>query len=571
MEMRIGERRILSVVQEKEQARRTYERARASGKKTALVEQQRPNLFSTAAANINSDESIEVVLEYIEEIEYRDELFELSLPLTFIPRASPSPTVGQGSGNSGAPEESDGSAIGIDAAPFVGAAHPRAPRASIAVRLTPGLPLDQIVSPTHRIVVEEQGDRYLVRPEAGPVVADRDFRLSWSPALDESPAATAFVEEREGQRYLLLMMVPPIPGSEAGLGLPTETLFIVDVSSSMAGPSIHQARQALLAALKRLRPEDRFNILRFNQDTVAFRSEFQQAVPENLEQARSWVENLKAEGGTQIYPALMRGLSMAGGSRSSHAQRIIFLTDGAVGNEQQVLQAVRERLGTVRLHTLGIGQAPNTFLMRKMASFGRGLCEFISGTERVENRIADFLSRLDRPVLTDLELTWEGVELDDLHPRTVPDLHAGEALLLSARLATEADRGRVSLGGYARTGWIETSVEVAEVGRREAGIATRWARAKVETLMDSLHEGATPFDVRAEVVEIALAHNLVTRYTSLVAVDETASAEGPSRPMRLAAALPVGGTSDPLRRLLGGALALIGLGLLALLRAGRSL
>jgi len=116
-----------------------------------------------------------------------------------------------------------------------------------------------------------------------------------------------------------------------------------------------------------------------------------------------------------IYPALMRGLAMMGDSRSSaHQQRIIFITDGAVGNEQEVLRAVAERVGEVRLHTLGIGQAPNAYLMRKMAWFGHGLCEFISATDPARNRIEEFFGRLDRPVLTDLELHWDAVGVDDL-------------------------------------------------------------------------------------------------------------------------------------------------------------
>ena len=553
MEMRIGERRIRSVVREREDARREFESARAEGRKAALVEQLRPNLFTSSAANLNPGDSIEIVLEYVEESTYRDGSFELAVPLTFTPRAAAADPAGRADARA---QSTTASARGGG---FVSSADPAAPRASVVVRLDTGLPLREVVSSSHRIVTEASDGGFVVRPVGGRVVADRDFRLRWIPQLGSAPRTVALVEERDGERFLLLLMVPPEAQSEAGLGLPTETLFVVDVSSSMAGPSIGQARRALLAALERLRPEDRFNLMAFNHETAAFRPQFLHADEQNLIEARRWVRALQPEGGTRIDTALMHGLELAGSSRSAHAQRIVFLTDGAVGNEAQVLGAVRERLGEVRLHTLGIGQAPNSWLMRKMAEHGRGLCEFISATEAVDNRIDAFLARLDRPVATDLQLSWEGLEPRDVHPRTLPDLHAGEALVVSARLGSRGDAGAVRLEAYTRAGWIDVKASLTDARRRDPGIASRWARAEVESLIDTLHEGATPFDVRASVVEVALAHGLVTRYTSRVAVDDTPSSLGPAHPARMAAALPRGGGDGPWRVRLGSLLALLGL------------
>jgi Ca-activated chloride channel family protein len=355
--------------------------------------------------------------------------------------------------------------------------------------------------------------------------------------------------------------MPPQFESDLALGLPTETLFIVDVSGSMDGPSIMQARLALRAALGRLRPEDRFNIIKFNDGSSAFRDEFQQATAENLLDARGWVSALEADGGTMIHPALAWGLRMIGESSSSHARRIVFLTDGAVGNERELLDLIVDRLGETRLHTIGIGHAPNSYLMRKMASFGRGLCEFISTAGEAENRIAAFFERLDRPVMTDLELSWEGLEVDEAYPIRQRDLYSGEPLILSAKMAA-ATEGRLKLGGWTRGGWRSSAVAVDAASPAGSGIATRWARAKIGSLMDSLHEGADPAMVRKEVVDLALVFKLVTAYTSLVAVDQSATALGEAKSVRIANALPAGGSDNPLRRLL--AVALLGVGLLLL-------
>jgi Ca-activated chloride channel family protein len=568
MEMRIGDRSIVSVVQEKEEARRTYEKARATGRRTALVDQRRPNLFTTSVANLNPGETVSIVLEYIEQARYDDGSFSLRFPLTFTPRFMPGLAAQANPGEPHAGEEPPGRPAPELAAPFVPPGDAAAPRASVAVRLRPGFALEQAVSRSHDLLFRNDGESLEITTRPAQIVADRDFLLSWRPALGEEPRGAAFIEELPEGRFALLMLIPPIPGSEAGLGLPTETLFVIDVSGSMQGPSIVQARRALLASLDRLRPEDRFNILKFNDDSVSFRETFQQAEAEPLDAARRWVRDLEAGGGTMIHPALMRGLSMMGDSRSSHAQRIVFLTDGAVGNEQQVLAAVVERLGETRLHTIGIGQAPNAYLMRRMARLGRGLCEFISDGNEAEGRVEAFFERLDRPVMTDLVLRREEIELEELYPRRLPDLYAGEPLLLSAKLQDGPMSGSLELGGQTRSGWITTSMPVDAEAPRGRGIALRWARAKVHSLMDSLHEGADPADVRAEVVDLGLSFHMVTAYTSLVAVDDRASALGRPRPLRMASVLPRGGSDGPLRLLAGWALVLIGLGFLLLLRWG---
>jgi Ca-activated chloride channel family protein len=362
------------------------------------------------------------------------------------------------------------------------------------------------------------------------------------------------------------MVLPPAPESALGQGLPTETLFVVDVSGSMNGPSIVQARAALLGALDRLRPEDRFNILVFNDGHRLFRPEFHHAEIESIDAARSWVSNLEAGGGTMIYPALMRRLELMGDSRSSHAQRIVFLTDGAVANEQQVLQALYEHLGDVRLHTIGIGNAPNAYLMRKMARFGHGLCAFISSPSRADNQIARFLERLDRPVMDGVEMNLREAGLHEVFPETVPDLYAGEPLLLSARLDPGGSSGALKFGGFTRDGWRESDVDLDAATVEDSGVALRWARARIGGLMDSLAEGADAGGVRTDVIGLALDFHLVTRYTSLVAVEERPTALGPGRTVRTAAALPQGGTDNPLKLLIGSLLSVAGLLALAALR-----
>ena len=545
MEMRIGQRRIVSVIKEREEAKQAYEKAKQEGRKAALLDQERPNLFTTSAANINPGETIEVRLEYLQEIAYDRGTFSLSFPLTFTPRCK------------------TGGAIDRDrvSPPFAPADAPDVPRADLVARIDAGVPLRDVESDSHSITTRYDGDDLVVEPRSRTVPADRDFHLRWRPLLASEPRSALFTEDRADGRYVLLMLLPPLENVGAGLGLPTETLFVLDVSGSMDGPSIEQARAALLAALDRLRPGDTFNILIFNHAVTAFRTGFLPAGSPDLEEARSWVRRLRADGGTRIDLALQRGLDLIKTGHPDRAQRIIFLTDGGVDDEDDVLRMVRAGLGAARLHALGIGPAPNRYLMRKMAEAGRGLCEFISTTSGVDNRVDAFFARLSRPVMTDLELDWEGVASAEIYPSRLPDLFSGEPLFVSARLGAGHSVRRVLLKGRTHDGPIGFDLIAEDGNPLESGVAVRWARARVESLTDALHENADPDAVRRAVIDVSTAFGIVTRYTSLVAVEETPSASGDVRLVKVPSGIPLGstllgelpqgGTDEPLLFLVG--------------------
>ncbi len=558
MEMRIGARRIVSIIRERGEAKQVYEQALQEGRKAALVEQERPNLFTTSAANVNPGESIEVVLEYLQELSYDNGEFSLAFPLTFTPRF----------------ETGAGAQASRISPPFARPGSAALPRATLRVRIDAGgIPIHQVESASHTVRTFWDGPVLVVEPQEKTVPADRDFHLRWKPVLAGEPRPALFVEDRPDGRYVLVMLLPPLPEVGSGRGLPADTLFIIDVSGSMAGPSIDQARAALLAALDRLRPDDTFEILSFNDAVQEFRSGFVPAAGRDLDEAREWTRALQAGGGTRIDLALERGLSLLGAARAGRSQRIIFLTDGAADNEDEVLSEVRLRLGSARLHTLGIGAAPNRYLMRAMATAGRGLCEFISTTEGAGNRVDAFFSRLSRPVMTDLALDWGGGEPVEAYPALLPDLHEGEPLVLSARLPTGRSLRRLVLSGRTLDGALRLEAAADGPGTEGSGVAVRWSRAKVESLLDTLHAGASPETVRPAVIDVSKSFGILTPYTSLVAVEEFPTATGASSRANLANGLPAGsqlmgdlpqgGTHEPILFLLGMLLAFAGIVLLA--------
>jgi Ca-activated chloride channel family protein len=568
MEMRIGDRRIVAVVREREEAKKTYEAARKAGKKAALVEQDRPNLFTTTAANINPGETVQVVLDYVHELTWTDGAFHIAFPLTFTPRFMPfAPSQDPAGVSAAVAADYEPRAVNRILTPFVPASDPRVPRASVEVRLRAGVGVEDLESPSHLVRSRWDGNELIVEPEGGPIPADRDFLLSWRVAPGNEPRAAVFVEERPEGRYALILVVPPLVDA-LDHGLPTETLFIIDVSGSMDGPSIEQAREALLAALDRLRPGDTFDLLAFNDSNHAFRGRFLDVDEDSLDDARRWVRALHAAGGTMIEPALRRGIDAIRDRPTDRIRRIVFLTDGAVGNEAELLAGIESGLGGASLHTVGIGSAPNRYLMRKMAERGRGICAFVSGTGGAENAIDAFFRRIDRPAMTDLSLAWEGITPIEVYPSRLPDLHQGEPLVLSAWLPPGSDTGRVTLSGRLPYDTLDVALDLQPGAPEGSGVAIRWARAKVGALMDSLHEGAEQDEVRRSVIRVATAFMLVTRYTSLVAVEEFPSAWDEARRAnlpnglpagsKLVAQLPLGGTSAPLLLLIAFVLLVVG-------------
>src|SRR5262249_32219581 len=215
--------------------------------------------------------------------------------------------------------------------------------------------------------------------------------------------------------------------------VPVEMLYMIDVSGSMEGTSIQQAREALLQALDRLRPGDRFGILAFSSDYHEFALEPQPATTENLQAARRYVRDLQAGGGTEMLPALLH--LMRKQQAPGYLRHIVLLTDGDLGNEEQIFAALRRDLGNARLYTVAIGSAPNLFLATKMAQFGRGTFTHIGDIREIGEQMTRLFEGIESPVLTDVKLTFSGVEVTEVYPERLPDLFLRHPLLIYGRIA----------------------------------------------------------------------------------------------------------------------------------------
>jgi Ca-activated chloride channel family protein len=452
LEMRIGDRLIEGQVKEREEARKTYEKAKSEGKKAALVEQLRPNLFTNAVAHIGPDDFVRVTIEYQQTLAYENGEYRLRFPLTVTPRYEPKV---QGAAHEAMPDapktiEADAMLRPVVEHDCGGLVNP----VDIAVTIDAGVPLGRVEASYHDAIVEKQaGTRVIVALAREQEEADRDFELVWTIAPGATPQATLFTENVAGADYGLLMVVPPQPtasekatvveeraGSNQITHFPRETVLIVDTSGSMAGVSMEQAKAAVLYALATLKGTDRFNIIEFNSILRPLFPDALPATPENLKHAKAWVSALKAGGGTEMAPALKFALN--GRDSPGVLRQVIFMTDGGVSNEDELFRLIAERLGTTRLFTIGIGSAPNSHFMTKSAQFGRGTFTYIGDVREVEEKMAKLFAKIEAPVLKDVAIRWtDGSDVETFPPR-VPDLYLGEPIVVSAVFNRSASRPR---------------------------------------------------------------------------------------------------------------------------------
>jgi Ca-activated chloride channel family protein len=580
MEARIGDRVIKSVIQEREEAKRTYEAARQEGKRAALLEQERPNVFTASLANVMPGDKVEVKVRYVEALPWEDGRIRLTFPMVVGPRYIP--------GTAATGHAGTGWAMDTDAVPDASRITPpvRHPDSrpghdiALAVRVEAGAPLSGVESPSHPILVSPTPEGHTaVRLAAAQTLPNRDFVLEMRRAPADTPRAAAFVSPRsDGSGAEVMVAAFPPSAQREDERPPLEMLFLIDVSGSMAGTSIEQARTALLQGLDRLRAGDRFNVVAFDDSFRAFRPQPVAASAEDLEAGRRFVRGLAPGGGTEMLPALEHLMAMP--AEPGFLRYIVLLTDGCLGNEEQIFASLRRGLGGARLFTVAIGSAPNHHLATKMAEFGRGSFSHIADAAEINAQMGRLLDQIESPVLTDLSLHWDGVTVEDVYPSTLPDLFLGRPLVVFGRI-TGGEAGVLRLEGTAREAPFRQELPVALASSTfHPGITTLWARARVEDLLDSWRRAAGEEERaqwRDEVVKSAIRYNLVTRFTSLVAVEErVVNPGGEARtalvPTELPAgwqmdkvfgANPAGGTADLFLETAGAALLVMGIMVLA--------
>ena len=541
LKLRIGERFIEGIIKEKLEARVIYEEAKAEGKKASLIEQQKPNLFTNKIANIGPGEVVVVQIEFQSKLLPKDGSWELRVPLVSAPRFD-LPTIEENIkfGNAGFSNAKINSDYNENIDVKVLEEEELFNPVEISIDLNTGFELNSLKSAFHKVDIEKLTNGHHRINLPGPISSDRDFVLRWT-AKDKDTQTSLFKETKGEYDHLLLTLNPPLTNKN-NHSPKREIIFIQDISGSMSGEPMKQSKIGLEMAIKRLKPNDKFNIVLFNDRYSSYARTPVLATAKERDKAIRYVRRLSAENGTDMYPALSFSLNNFR-SNKSVLKQLIFLTDGAVTEETKLFSLINSKLKTSRLFTIGIGSAPNSFFMTRAAEIGRGSHIHIGDMSEISVRMEELFNKIENPAITDLELILPKGFKAEVYPNPLPDLYVGDPLSI-------AIRGKNASGMAQITGNIGNQKWVAKIpldqGAKQIGIAKLWAREKISNL-ERNRVSLNPNEnqkahMDRKLLQTALNYGLVSRLSSMVAVDIT-----PSRPVgvelgstKLKAAIPDG-------------------------------
>jgi len=510
MTMQVGNERIRARIREKQQAKKEYEEAKAAGKSAALLEQQRPNVFSMSVANVMPQDEIRVELHYSELLVPTEGVYEFVYPTVVGPRYSNAPaSKAEESGWVKSPylHEKEEPSYGFD----------------IETRIAAGMPIDEVLTPSHQTHVDwEDGNTARVRLDPRETKGgNRDYILRYRLAGQQVQTGLLLYPGQPGQpgqdeNFFLLMVQPPRRVMPAQIPQ-REYVFVLDVSGSMHGFPLDTAKALMTELIGGLRPTDRFNVLLFSGASKLIAPQSLPATPENVRRVIAEVESAQGGGETELGAALDRAMALpetAGVSRT-----MIVITDGFVEAEASICEQIRTRLNRSNLFAFGIGSSVNRSLIEGMAHAGQGEPFIVTGSSEAPAMAKRFREYVRSPVLTHVEVETADFQTSDVEPLSVPDLFADRPLVIFGKWHGKP-AGTIRVTGLGGEGKFEKAFDVAEARPAADNQALRylWARARVARLSDY---GAERDEAnRQAVTGLGLKYELLTAYTSFVAVHE---------------------------------------------------
>ena len=520
MTLTVADRVIKGQIKKREEARQVYERAKAQGKTAALLDQERPNIFTQSVANIPPGHEIRVTIKYIQDLAYDDGEYKFVFPMTIGPRYIP----GQKTGKVGTGWSDDTDQVG-DASritpPVVKPGQRSGRDISVEVRLDAGVAVKNLRSSSHEITVVNSGPaKAKISLSAEDRIPNKDFILTYEPEV--KLAAAAVLSHKQGKEGYLTLMVQPSADYPLALVTPKELVIAIDVSGSMGGFPVETAKAIALRCLEGMNPGDTFQIMSFaSGNQLHFERPLTNTLL-NVARGRAVINALNGGGGTEMLDALRTALEFP--KDPERLRIVLFMTDGFIGNDPQILAFTKEHLNNSRIFPLGVGSSPNRYLLEEMAVLGKGTVQYVRQNEKpekVEKVIEKFYDRISRPVLTDLSVDWNGLDVSELSPAFVPDLFAGQPLLIHAKYNKSGSAPVLIRGKLMGKPWkMSVNVTLPEKEQANDAMGPLWARSRI-TDLERLNLKSEDADIKGKIIELALAHKLVTNYTSFVAVDES--------------------------------------------------
>lgn len=504
MRMQVRDQVIEAQIKEKQQAAQVFEAAKKAGKSASLLEQARPNVFTMKVANVMPGDHLQVSLRYSELLVPTGGVYELDYPTVVGPRYSSQAAA------TAKPQDQ------FIASPYTPSGGAPSYSFELSGSVSTPIPLQTLESPSHSIVssVDNPGLRHFSVAASERAGGNRDFVLRYRLAGDAVQSGLSLFDSG-GEKFFLLQVEPP-KRVLSELIPPREYVFIVDVSGSMGGFPLETTKKLLRELIGGLRPTDKFNVLLFSGATALLAEHSLSATASNIALATRFIDDQNGGGGTELLPALEQAFAL---SKSDGLSRsFLVVTDGYIGQDRGAIDLVRSKLSNANVFAFGIGSSVNRFLIEGLAKAGAGE-PFVVTDPGQANATADKLrDYVKSPVLTDVKVAYEGFDAYDVEPKTFPDVLAERPIVIQGKYRGDA-KGFVNLSGLTGKGGFSQRFDLSQVKSRpeHRALSFLWARSRIATLGDFGFAEPTTL-AKSEITALGLKYNLLTDYTSFVAV-----------------------------------------------------
>lgn len=527
MKMEIGDEIITAKIKEKEEARHDYEQAKSEGKSASLLEQQRPNVFTMDVANVMPGDIIRIELHYTEMITPTDGIYQFVFPTVAGPRYT-SPSVPKSL-----------KAETWIASPFLRLGDTPREKYNINVNLSSGVPITDLQCGSHKIDVawDNQTSARISLSNPEEFAGNRDFILDYKLTGTEISSGL-MLGTGESENFFLLMVQPPERYTPETIP-PREYIFILDVSGSMYGFPLDTSKELIRNLAGSLRETDRFNVILFSDSLIQMSPESVPATAENVQKAFALIDNEEGGGGTELAPALETALAIP--ASPGAARSVIAITDGYISGEREIFDIIGRNIGTTNFFSFGIGSSVNRYLIDGIAKTGLGESFVVTDPSEAAATADRFRTYIQSPVLTDVQVTYDGFDVYDIEPPTLSTLFASRPIVLFGKWKGEPS-GTIHITGKTGGRDYAEDIPVSAAIPLEANniIQYLWARTRVERLTDYGITEDLQANAKKEVTELGLRYSMMTPYTSFIAVTEKVrNTEGKSTDVKQPLPIPM--------------------------------
>ncbi len=523
MNMWIGDRFIEGKIHERDLARQIYEQAIESGQTASLLEQERPNIFTQSVGNILPGDSIVIEISYVAPVEYDDGEYEIVFPMVVGPRFVPpgdflrvifdTDTVStsvEDADRITPPIVPEGTRTGYDI--------------ELSVTINPGIEIVGFESINHEVDVDLlwRTGNVTISLTDEDVIPNRDFVLRYTTASDRIQTGVISHNGELGGHFMLILQ----PDADIDINeiTPKEMFFVVDCSGSMSGQPMDVAKETVRQFVEGMNPDDTFGIMRFSEVASSMSRSPLTNTEGNIEQGVRFINNMSGTGGTMMIEGVRAAIGYP--EDPERMRFVIFLTDGFIGNEAEILGELQSTLGeNTRLFSVGVGSSPNRYLIEGLAEEGRGHAYYVGLNEDPTEAVGAIYEKINDPYLVGINIDWGDLDVHDVYPSRIPDLYAGEPLIIVGQYDGSGSETVNLTGTIAGRRWNE-DVQVVLPSHQEDNdvIATLWARKKIHDLNRQMYNSYGYIeqnqDIIDEITDTALDYQIMSEYTSFVAVCE---------------------------------------------------